>query len=75
MGYALGRDGYGLAAAGVAPHAWGAVVDGETAKTPDLDAMPTHQGIAHGVQNGLDGVLGIAVGELAKAGGQFFNEV
>ena len=51
------------------------MVDRETAKAPDLDAVPTHQGIAHRVQYGLDGEFGIAVRELTKAGGQFFDEV
>ena len=37
--------------------------------------MAAHQRVAHRVKNGLDGVFGIAVGELAKAGGQFFNKV
>ena len=33
------------------------------------------QRIAHGVENGLDGKLGVAVGQLAKSAGQRFNEV
>jgi len=37
--------------------------------------MAFDQGLAHGVQNGLDGVFGIPVGELAETGGQFFDEV
>ncbi|MNT75773.1 hypothetical protein D3C72_2146970 [compost metagenome] len=51
------------------------MVDREAAKAPDLDAVPTHQRVPYGVQNGLDGVFGIAVCELAKPCGQFFNEV
>ena len=75
VGYALFRDRHGFAAAWIAAHARRAVVDREAAKAADLDAVPAHQGLAHGIQNGLDGVFGIAVGELAKAGGQFFDEV
>ena len=75
MGHTLFGNGHGLAAAWIAAHAGRAVVDREAAKAPDLDAVPAHQGLAHGVQNGLDGVFGIAVGELAETGGQFFDEV
>jgi hypothetical protein len=51
------------------------VVDGEAAKAADLDPVAAHQRIAHGIKNGLDGVLGVSVGELAETVGQFFNKV
>ena len=31
--------------------------------------------IAHGIKNGLDGVLGVSVGQLTETVGQFFNKV
>ena len=60
VGYALFRDRHGFAAAWIAAHARRAVIDGKTAKAPNLDPMAFDQGLAHGVQNGLDGVFGIA---------------
>ena len=75
MWHAFFWNGHRFAAARIAAHAGWAMVDGEAAKAPDLDAVPLHQGIAHCVQNGLDGEFGIAVRELTKAGGQFFDEV
>ncbi len=38
-------------------------------------AVPAHQGVIHGVKDGLDGEFGVAVGQLAEAGSQLFNEV
>ncbi len=70
MGYALGGNSHGLAAAGIAPHAWGAVVDGEAAKAAHLNAVPAYQGFADSVEQCLDGEFGIAVRELAKTGGK-----
>ena len=75
MRHALFRNGHRLATARIAAHAGWAVVHRKTAKAPDLDAVPSHQGFAHGIQNGFDGEFGIAVRQLTKAGGQFFNEV
>jgi hypothetical protein len=48
---------------------------GKTAKAANFDAVPSNQGVVHRVQNGLDGKFGVAVGQLAEAGGQFFNEI
>jgi hypothetical protein len=59
----------------IAAHARRAPVDREAAEAADLDAVAPHQCVAHGVEDGLDGVLGVAVGELAETGGQFFDEV
>ncbi|GGH65973.1 hypothetical protein GCM10010975_34330 [Comamonas phosphati] len=66
---------HGFAAAGVAADAGRAVVDGEAAETADFNPVSVHQGIAHSVQNGFDGLLGIALIELAKPGGKFFDEI
>jgi hypothetical protein len=51
------------------------MVDGEAAKAAYLYPVTAHQGIAHGVKNGLDGVFGVSVGQLAETVGQFFNKV
>ncbi|MNV84386.1 hypothetical protein D3C71_1782540 [compost metagenome] len=75
MGHTFFRNSHGFAAARIAAHARRAVVDREAAKAPDLDAVPAHQCVAYSVQNGLYGEFCIAVCELAKARGQFFNEV
>ena len=37
--------------------------------------MTFDQGVTHGVQNRLDGELGITMGQLHKAVGQSFNKV
>jgi hypothetical protein len=73
MGDALFGNGHAFTAAGVATHAGRTVVDGEAAKAANLDAVPCNQCVVHGVQNGLDGKFGIAMGELAKPVGEFFN--
>ena len=75
MGNALFRDRHAFAGARVASHARRAPVDGETAESPDLDAMAPHQRLAHRVKDRLDGVLGVAMRELAETGGQFFDEI
>ncbi len=75
MRHALFRNGHGLAAARITSHAGRAVVHRKAAKAPDLDAVSAHQGVAHGIQDGLDREFCIAVGELTKAFGQLFNEV
>ena len=75
VGYALFRDRHGFAAAWIAAHARRAVIDGKTAKAPNLDPMAFDQGLADGVKDGLDGEFSVLVRELAKAGGQFFDEV
>jgi hypothetical protein len=51
------------------------VVDGEAAKAAYLYPVTTHQGIAHGVKNSLDGVFSVSVGQLTETVGQFFNKV
>jgi hypothetical protein len=51
------------------------VADGETAKTAQLNAVPTRQGIAHGFEQGFDGKFGIAVGQLTKSLCQGFNQI
>ena len=60
-------------AAGIAANARRAAGHGEAAKATDLDALAMHQGIAHGILDGFDGVLGIALCELGKTCGQLFN--
>ena len=44
------RDGDLLAAARIAPQAWRAAGDRETAETADLDAMPAGERIAHRIE-------------------------
>jgi hypothetical protein len=39
----------------------GAAGDREAAKTADLNALATHQGVAHGVQDGFHGQFGVAL--------------
>src|SRR5450830_525669 len=75
VGHALARDRHTLAAARVATHAGRAVVDREAAEATDLDPVATHQCVAQGVKNGLDGVFGIPVCQLAEPVGQLFNKV
>ena len=36
-------------------------------KAADLDAVAAREGVAHRVEDGLDGKLGVALGQLAKA--------
>ena len=43
--------------------------------SPVRGLRPTHQGFADGVEQCLDGEFGIAVRELAEAGGKLFNEI
>ena len=66
---------HAFAGARIAPHARRAPVDREAAEAADLDPVPAHQRVAHGVKNGLDGVFGVAVRELAEARGEFFDEI
>ena len=54
----------------VAAHARRAAADGEAAKAPDLDAMAARQGVAHGVEDGLDREFGVTLGQLRKAVGE-----
>src|SRR5690606_23575816 len=75
MGDTLFRDHDALARARVAPDARRAPVDGKAAEPTDLDAVALDQSLAHGVENGLDGKLGVTVRELAEAAGKGFDEV
>ena len=75
MRYALFWDLHRLAAARVAAQPWRSVTHREAAKAADLDAMSAHQGVAHGVQNGFDGGLGVALGQMIKECGQFFEKI
>src|SRR4051812_7921353 len=72
---ALLRDVHALAGSRIASHAGRAAVDREAAEAADLDAVAAHQCVAHRVEDGLDGVLRVAMGQLAESGGQFFYEV
>jgi hypothetical protein len=75
MRHALFRNGHAFAGARVATHAGRPVIDREAAKAAYLYPVTAHQSIAHGVKNGLDGVFGVSVGQLAETVGQFFNKV
>ena len=75
MRHALGGNLNGLAGAGVAAYAGLAVIDGKAAKAANFNAVTAHQSIAHCIQNGFDGQFGIALVELAKLGGKFFDEI
>src|SRR5690606_1108491 len=57
VGHALFGDLDALARARVAPDAWWTPVHREAAEAADLYAMAAHHGVAHGVEDGLDGVL------------------
>ena len=59
MGNALGGNLHGFARAGISSNAGLAVVDGKAAKAANFDTVATHKGVADGIQNGLDGLLGI----------------
>jgi hypothetical protein len=75
MRHALFRNGHAFAGARITPHARRPMVDREAAKAAYLYPVTAHQGITHGVKNGLDGVFGVSVGQLAETVGQFFNKV
>ena len=75
MGHFFFRYGHTFTAARVASHAGWAIVHGKTAKAANFDAMTASQGVIHGFQDRLDRKLGIALGDLAKSGCKFFNEV
>src|SRR5690606_42026366 len=62
VGHALLGNHHALARTRVASDARRAAIDRETAEAPDLDAVALHQGVAHGVEDRLDGELGISVG-------------
>src|SRR5688500_4789622 len=70
VGHALFGDVDAFAGARVAAHARRTPVDREAAETADFDPVPANQRIAHGVKNGLDGIFGVAVRELAETRGQ-----
>src|SRR3954469_14435675 len=73
--HALFGDVDAFAGTRVAAHAGRAPVDREAAEAADLDAVPAHERVAHRVEDRLDGVLGVAMGELAETAGQFFDEI
>ena len=68
-------DHHLLAAARVAPDAGRSAVDGEAAEAADLDAVAARQRVRHGVEDGLDGELGVALRELREAFGEMGDEV
>jgi hypothetical protein len=69
------RNLHTFTGARIAANTGRAAVDGEAAKTTDLNAMAFDQGFAHGVQDRFDGEFGVTVRQLLKASGQSFNEV
>jgi hypothetical protein len=69
------RDLHTFTRARIAANTRRAAIDGEAAKTTDLDAMAFDQGFAHGVQDRFDGEFGVTVRQLLKASSQGFNEV
>lgn len=48
-----------LAGLGISAHAGGAIVEGETAETANLDAVASGQRLCHLLEHGLDGQLDI----------------
>jgi hypothetical protein len=68
-------DVHALAGARVAAQARRPAIDREAAEAADLDAVSTDQCVAHRVQNGLDGCIGVALRQLAEALGQQFDEI
>jgi hypothetical protein len=75
MGHAFFSDEHALATSRVTPHAWGAAVDGEAAKTSDFNAMAPNQGIIHSIQYSFDRKFGVALSQLRKSGSQLFHQV
>src|SRR5581483_301746 len=66
----LGGNLYFLARLRIASHARRAIVQAETAKTADFNALTLGQALRHGVQNHLDRQLGVARHELRKMRGK-----
>src|SRR5258706_5458886 len=64
-----------LARLGIAAGARRAVVEAEAAETADLDAVAGEQRVGHGVENHLDGVLGILRHQLRVALREARNEL
>src|SRR5690606_11190063 len=58
VGHAFFGNCHAFAGTRIASHARWAPVDGETAKAANFDPVPTHQRVAHGVKNRLDGIFG-----------------
>jgi hypothetical protein len=75
VGDTLGRNGHGLTAARVASHARRAVADRKAAKAAHFDAVALHHGLADGVEQGLDGVFGVTLRQVAEPCRKGFNEV
>ena len=62
-------------AARVAPQPRRSAVNRKTSKSTNFNSMTPHQCVVHGIENRLNGVFGVTVGELGKLIGQLFNEV
>ncbi len=75
MGHPFFGDGHACTAARVASHARWPAIDGKTAEPPDFNPVSGYQCVVHGVKDGLDGELRIAMGQLAKPVGQLLNEI
>jgi hypothetical protein len=75
MGDPFFRDLNAFTRSGVTTHAGGASVDGEAAKTTDLNTVTFHQCITHGIEHRFDGQFGVTVRQLRKAAGEFFNQI
>ena len=75
MGYAFFRNLNAFARSGVAPYAGWAAVDREAAKAANFDAVAFDQRVTHRIEHRLDGQFGVAVGQLRKAGSEFFNQI
>jgi hypothetical protein len=75
MGHPFFRDGHALATARVTAHARRPAIDGKTAEPPDFNPVSSYQRIVHGVKDGLDSELRVAMGQLAKPVSQLLNEI
>lgn len=68
-------DLHAFAGARVTSQAGCAAIDRKASEASDLDPMAACEGVAHGVEDGLDGCFCVTVCELTKSLGQQFNEV
>ena len=75
MGNALLWNRHRLTTARIATHARRPSIDREATEAANFDAMPAHQCVGHGFENGLHGMLGVTVRELAETRGEFFNQI
>src|SRR5690606_20762384 len=70
----LAGKGNGIAGLRIATDAWRTIVQRETAKTADLDAIAVRQSAAHLLKHGLDGKIDVFRLEMRLAQSQRLDE-